>query len=105
MIFIKNLVRDKRDKVGTNLCLCVLSDFYNILRGISAKVKDGHLKIIPNGKDQDYPYYQQGLFPLELYFFNTPLKAVFIDSVAPDVKIICCGLFTPKYCNFIKTLE
>ncbi len=45
-----------------------LIDFYNVLRGISAKVKDGHLKIIPNGKDQDYPYYQQGLFPLELYF-------------------------------------
>lgn len=43
-------------------------DFYNVLRGLGAKVKDGHLKIIPSGKDQDYPYYQQGLFPLELYF-------------------------------------
>lgn len=43
-------------------------EFYNFLRGLGAKIKDGHLKFIPNGKDQDFPFYDQRLFPLQLYF-------------------------------------
>lgn len=43
-------------------------DFYKLLRPVLADLKDGHVKWIVHSKDQHYGFFEEKLFPLQLYF-------------------------------------
>ncbi len=42
--------------------------FYKEMNPLIVALKDGHTKWIVQGKDQYYPFYEEDLFPLQLYF-------------------------------------
>lgn len=42
--------------------------FYKEMNPLIVALKDGHTKWIVRGKDQYYPFYEEDLFPLQLYF-------------------------------------
>lgn len=43
-------------------------DFYKLLRPVLVSLKDGHIKWIVQGKDQHYAFFEENLFPVQLYF-------------------------------------
>lgn len=51
-------------------------EFYKLLRPVLVSLKDGHIKWIVQGKDQHYGFYEENLFPVELYFENEKVFAL-----------------------------
>ncbi|MDI1321238.1 MAG: S41 family peptidase [Algoriphagus sp.] len=56
--------------------------FYMEMNPLIVALKDGHTKWIVQGKDQYYPFYEEDLFPLQLYFEGN--KAFIISHLAGE---------------------
>ena len=51
-------------------------DFYKLLRPVLVSLKDGHIKWIVQGKDQHYGFFEEKLFPIQLYFEKDKVYAL-----------------------------
>lgn len=62
-------------------------EFYLMLFPLISSVKCGHIKWLFPGKDYYYPFHQQNLFPLKLYFVGQQafVIAAFSDAEIPSI--------------------
>lgn len=51
-------------------------EFYKLLRPVLVDLKDGHVKWIVQGQDQHYGFFQDQLFPLQLFFEEQSVKVI-----------------------------
>lgn len=45
-------------------------EFYRVMLPLLVALHDGHIKWIPSGRDEHYPFFTEQLFPLKLYFLG-----------------------------------
>jgi hypothetical protein len=57
-------------------------EFYVTMAPLLVALRDGHIKWIVSGQDEHYPFFQQTLFPLKLYFLDG--KAWIVGNYGAD---------------------
>jgi hypothetical protein len=78
-VSFEKLFADVEKKISQSM---TQEQFYKEINPLIVALKDGHTKWIVQGKDQYYPFYEEDLFPLQLYFEGK--KAFIIRHLAGE---------------------